>query len=223
MGVRFSQQSMSEHSLQQKLIAEFVGTFFLALTICTAAVHGSAGEEGEYAPFAIAATLMVMIYGVGYISGAHFNPAVTVAIWLRGACEKDDVAPYIAVQIIAGALAALASENLLFAETSVTALEMDTTQALGAEFLYTFALVFVILNVATSEATEGNGYYGAAIAFVVLAGALTVGEFSGGSFNPAVTGALFVSGVVEVADLWIHLVPQFIAGILAVQAYKVTQ
>ena len=214
---------MSEHSLQQKLIAEFVGTFFLALTICTAAVHGSAGEEGEYAPFAIAATLMVMIYGVGYISGAHFNPAVTVAIWLRGACEKDDVAPYIAVQIIAGALAALASENLLFAETSVTALEMDTTQALGAEFLYTFALVFVILNVATSEATEGNGYYGAAIALVVLAGALTVGGISGGSFNPAVTGALFVSGVVEVADLWIHLVPQLIAGILAVQAYKATQ
>jgi len=167
--------------------------------------------------------LMVMIYGVGHISGAHFNPAVTVAIWLRGACEKDDVAPYIAVQIIAGALAALASENILFAETSVTALEMDTTQVLGAEFLYTFALVFVILNVATSEATEGNGYYGAAISFVVLAGALTVGGISGGSFNPAVTGALFVSGVVETTDLWIHLVPQFIAGILAVQAFKATQ
>ena len=166
---------------------------------------------------------MVMIYGVGHISGAHFNPAVTVAIWLRGACEKDDVAPYIAVQIIAGALAALVSENILFAETSVTTLEMDTTQALGAEFLYTFALVFVILNVATSEATEGNGYYGAAIALVVLAGALTVGEISGGSFNPAVTGALFVSGRVDVADLWIHLVPQFIAGILAVQAFKATQ
>ena len=220
MGVRFSQQSMSEHSLQQKLIAEFIGTFFLALTICTAAVHSSAGD---YAPFAIAATLMVMIYGVGHISGAPVNPAVTVAIWLRGACEKDDVAPYIAVQIIAGALAALASENILFAETSVTTLEMDTTQALGAEFLYTFALVFVILNVASSEATEGNGYYGAAIAFVVLAGALTVGGISGGSFNPAVTGALFVSGVVDVADLWMHLVLQFIAGILAVQAFKATQ
>ena len=166
---------------------------------------------------------MVMIYGGGHISGAHFNPAVTVAIWLRRACEKSDVAPYIAVQIIAGALAALASENILFAETSVSALEMDTTQAIGAEFLYTFALVFVILNVATSEATEGNGYYGAAIAFVVLAGALTVGGISGGSFNPAVTGALFVSGVVEVTDLWIHLVPQLIAGILADQAFKVTQ
>ncbi len=220
MDVRFSPQAMSEHSLQHKLIAEFIGTFFLALTICTAAVHGSAGE---YAPFAIAATLMVMIYGLGHVSGAHFNPAVTVGIWLRGACEKDEVAPYIAAQVIAGAAAALASANLLIADPSVTALELDMTQTIGAEFLYTFALVFVILNVATSEATAGNGYYGAAIAFVVLAGALTVGGISGGSFNPAVTGALFISGVIEAADLWMHLVPQFVAGIVAVQAFKATQ
>ena len=211
---------MSEHSLQHKLIAEFIGTFFLALTICTAAVHGSAGE---YAPFAIAATLMVMIYGVGHISGAHLNPAVTIGVWLRGACERNDVGPYIAVQVIAGALAALVSENLLFAETSVTALEMETTQAAAAEFLYTFALVFVILNVATSEATAGNDYYGAAIAFVVLAGALTVGGISGGSFNPAVTGALFVSGTVEATDMWIHLVPQIAAAVLASQAFKAIQ
>jgi len=211
---------MSEYSLQNKLIAEFIGTFFLALTVCTAAVHGSAGE---YAPFAIAATLMVMIYGLGHVSGAHFNPAVTVGVWLRGACEKDEVAPYIAVQVIAGAAAALASANLLIADPSVTALELDMTQTIGAEFLYTFALVFVILNVATSEATAGNGYYGAAIAFVVLAGALTVGGISGGSFNPAVTGALFISGVIEAADLWMHLVPQFAAGMLAVQAFKATQ
>jgi aquaporin Z len=220
MDVRFSPQAMSEHSLQHKLIAEFIGTFFLALTICTAAVHGSAGE---YAPFAIAATLMVMIYGLGHVSGAHFNPAVTVGVWLRGACEKDEVAPYIAVQVIAGAAAALVSANLLITDPSVTALELDMTQTIGAEFLYTFALVFVILNVATSEATAGNGYYGAAIAFVVLAGALTVGGISGGSFNPAVTGALFVSGVIEAADLWMHLVPQFAAGMLAVQAFKATQ
>jgi len=220
MDVRFSPQAMSEHTLQHKLIAEFIGTFFLALTICTAAVHGSAGE---YAPFAIASTLMVMIYGLGHVSGAHFNPAVTVGIWLRGACEKDEVAPYIAVQVIAGAAAALASANLLIADPSVTALELDMTQTIGAEFLYTFALVFVILNVATSEATAGNGYYGAAIAFVVLAGALTVGGISGGSFNPAVTGALFTSGVIEAADLWMHLVPQLVAGVVAAQAFKATQ
>ena len=206
--------------MNSKLAAEFIGTFFLALTICTAAVHGSAGE---YAPFAIAATLMVMIYAVGHISGAHFNPAVTVAVWIRGACDKNDVAPYIVTQLLAGALAAFVSQELLFSETSVASIQMDTTNAISAEFLYTFALVYVILNVATAEATEGNSYYGAAIAFVVLAGALTVGEISGGSFNPAVTGALYVSGVLELSDLWIHLVPQFLAGFVAVQAFKVFQ
>ena len=211
---------MSNTSLNSKLVAEFIGTFFLALTICTAAVHGSAGE---YAPFAIAATLMVMIYAVGHISGAHFNPAVTVAVWIRGACDKNDVAPYIGTQLLAGALAAFVSQELLFSETSVASIQMDTTNAISAEFLYTFALVYVILNVATAEATEGNSYYGAAIAFVVLAGALTVGEISGGSFNPAVTGALYVSGVLEISDLWIHLVPQFLAGFVAVQAFKVFQ
>lgn len=208
---------MTETSTSSKLIAEFIGTFFLALTICTAAVHGSAGD---YAPFAIAATLMVMIYAVGHISGAHFNPAVTVAVWLRGACEKSDVVPYISVQALAGVLAAIVSQEILLAEPSVTAIDMDATNALAAEFLYTFALVYVILNVATSDATQGNGYYGAAISFVVLAGALTVGGISGGSFNPAVSGALLVSGAIELSDLWIHLVPQFLAGVLAVQAFN---
>ena len=208
---------MTESSTSSKLIAEFIGTFFLALTICTAAVHGSAGD---YAPFAIAATLMVMIYAVGHISGAHFNPAVTVAVWLRGACEKSDVVPYISVQALAGVLAAIVSQEILLAEPSVTAIDMDATNALAAEFLYTFALVYVILNVATSDATQGNGYYGAAISFVVLAGALTVGGISGGSFNPAVSGALLVSGAIELSDLWIHLVPQFLAGVLAVQAFN---
>ena len=208
---------MSETSTSSKLIAEFIGTFFLALTICTAAVHGSAGD---YAPFAIAATLMVMIYAVGHISGAHFNPAVTIAVWLRGACEKSDVVPYISVQALAGVLAAIVSQEILLAEPSVTAIDMDATNALAAEFLYTFALVYVILNVATSDATQGNGYYGAAISFVVLAGALTVGGISGGSFNPAVSGALLVSGAIELSDLWIHLVPQFLAGVLAVQAFN---
>jgi len=162
-----------------------------------------------------------MIYAVGHISGAHFNPAVTVAVWLRGACEKSVVVPYISVQALAGVLAAIVSQEILLAhEPSVTAIDMDATNALAAEFLYTFALVYVILNVATSDATQGNGYYGAAISFVVLAGALTVGEISGGSFNPAVSGALLVSGSIELSDLWIHLVPQFLAGVLAVQAFN---
>ena len=208
------------HTMQQKLTTEFIGTFFLSLTICTAAVYGSAGE---YAPFGIAATLMVMIYAGGHISGAHYNPAVTVSIYLRGACEKDEVLPYIASQVIAAVSAAIVVENLLRPdELSPVAFELGT-DAVVAELLFTFALAYVILNVATTESTSGNGYYGAAIALVVLAGAITVGSISLASFNPAVTSALIVSGKLTLADSWMHFVPQFIGAVLATYVYKSTQ
>ena len=208
------------HSMQQKLTTEFIGTFFLSLTICTAAVYGSAGE---YAPFGIASTLMVMIYAGGHISGAHYNPAVTVSIYLRGACEKDEVLPYIASQVIGAISAALIVENFLFPDAlSPDVLELGT-DAVVAELLFTFALAYVILNVATTESTSGNGYYGAAIALVVFAGAITVGSISLASFNPAVTSALIVSGKLGLADSWMHFVPQFIGAILATYVYKSTQ
>ena len=208
------------HSMQQKLTTEFIGTFFLSLTICTAAVYGSAGE---YAPFGIASTLMVMIYAGGHISGAHYNPAVTVSIYLRGACEKDEVLPYIASQVIGAISAALIVENLLFPADDSPVVFVLGTDAVVAELLFTFALAYVILNVATTESTSGNGYYGAAIALVVFAGAITVGSISLASFNPAVTSALIVSGKLGLADSWMHFVPQFIGAILATYVYKSTQ
>ena len=207
------------HNLQQKLTTEFIGTFFLSLTICTAAVYGSAGD---YAPFGIAATLMVMIYAGGHISGAHYNPAVTVSVYLRGACDKDEVLPYIASQVIAAVSAALVVENLLLPnELSPVTVDLGT-DAVVAELLFTFALAYVILNVATTESTSGNGYYGAAIALVVLAGAITVGSISEASFNPAVTSALIVSGKIAIADSWMHFAPQFIGAVLATYVYKFT-
>ena len=208
------------HSMQQKLTTEFIGTFFLSLTICTAAVYGSAGE---YAPFGIASTLMVMIYAGGHISGAHYNPAVTVSIYLRGACEKDEVLPYIASQVIGAISAALIVENLLFPDAFSPVVAELGTDAVVAELLFTFALAYVILNVATTESTSGNGYYGAAIALVVFAGAITVGSISLASFNPAVTSALIVSGKLGLADSWMHFVPQFIGAIIATYVYKSTQ
>ena len=208
------------HSIQQKLTTEFIGTFFLSLTICTTVAQGDAGE---YAPFGIASTLMVMIYAGGHISGAHYNPAVTVSIYLRGACEKDEVLPYIASQVIGAISAALIVENLLFpADDSPVAFVLGT-DAVVAELLFTFALAYVILNVATTESTSGNGYYGAAIALVVFAGAITVGSISLASFNPAVTSALIVSGRLGLADSWMHFVPQFIGAVLATYVYKSTQ
>ena len=207
------------HNLQQKLTTEFIGTFFLSLTICTAAVYGSAGD---YAPFGIAATLMVMIYAGGHISGAHYNPAVTVSIYLRGACDKEEVFPYIASQVIAAVSAALVVENLLFPDALSPVTADLGTDAVVAELLFTFALAYVILNVATTESTSGNGYYGAAIALVVLAGAITVGSISLASFNPAVTSALIVSGKLAIADSWMHFAPQFIGAVLATYVYKFT-
>jgi aquaporin Z len=210
------------YTMQHKLTTEFIGTFFLSLTVCTAAVYGSAGD---YAPFAIASALMVMIYAGGHISGAHYNPAVTVSVYLRGACDKDDVLPYIASQIVAAVSAALIVERLLSSKTPDPIPEMFElgTEAVVAELLFTFALAYVILNVATTESTSGNGYYGAAIALVVLAGAMTVGSISLGSFNPAVTSALIVSGKVSLADSWMHFAPQFIGAVLATYVYKFTQ
>ena len=208
---------MTEYSMQAKLITEFIGTFFLTLTICTAAAFGTAGS---YAPFAIASTLMVMIYAGGHVSGAHYNPAVTISIYLRGACDKSEVAPYIASQVVAGVMGAMVASNVLMPDGEVGPLVMDTGPAFGAELMFTFALAYVILNVATSESTDGNGYYGAAIAFVVLAGALTVGPISGASFNPAVTASLISAGVMGVADSWVHIVPQLIGGVLAALVFN---
>ncbi len=208
---------MTEYGLKARLTAEFIGTFFLSLTICTAAVHGLAGE---YAPFAIASVLMVMIYATGYVSGAHFNPAVTLAVWLRGACQREIVLPYVMVQMIAGVVGSVVSEGLLVTDASTAELVVDMTPAFFSELLFTFALVFVILNVATSDATSGNGYYGAAIALVVLAGALSVGSISGGSFNPAVTGALVTAGALGMSDVWIHIAPQIFGSLFAVYAFK---
>ena len=209
------------HTMQQKLTTEFIGTFFLSLTICTAAVFPV--PAGEYAPFGIAATLMVMIYAGGHISGAHYNPAVTVSIYLRGACEKDEVLPYIASQVIAAVSAAIVVENLLLPDELPPVAADLGTDAIVAELLFTFALAYVILNVATTESTSGNGYYGAAIALVVLAGAITVGSISLASFNPAVTSALIVSGKLAIADSWMHFVPQFVGAVLATYVYKSTQ
>jgi aquaporin Z len=210
----------NQYTMRAKLITEFIGTFFLTLTICTAAAFGTAGS---HAPFAIASTLMVMIYAGGHVSGAHYNPAVTISIYLRGACDKSEVAPYIATQVAAGVAAAVIASNALMPEGEVAPLVMETGPALVAELLFTFALAYVILNVATSESTEGNGYYGAAIAFVVLAGALTVGSISGASFNPAVTASLVASGVLDVADSWIHVAPQVIGAALAAMVYNAQQ
>tara|TARA_B100000902_G_scaffold119929_1_gene120315 strand:- start:1166 stop:1822 length:657 start_codon:yes stop_codon:yes gene_type:complete len=210
---------MTTPTSNAKMASEFIGTFFLTMTIFIAAVLGLGGD---IAPFGIAATLMVMIYALGHISGAHFNPAVSIGLFLRGACSKDDLPFYLMAQLAAGVVAGLIGVNLFAGDVAISAFEFAevTNSVLAAEFLFTFALMFVILHVATEQ--DGNPFYGAAIAFTVLAGAITVGGISGGSFNPAVTSMLMVTGKLAVADCWMHLMPQLAGAVVAVYAYRFT-
>ena len=199
-----------------KYIAEFIGTFFLVLTIgCTVIGNGA----GAFAPLAIGSVLMVMIFAGGHVSGGHFNPAVTLGVWLRGKCESKDVVPYMIGQLAGGVLAALVVK-FLKGGTLVVPLQPAAVPALLAEFLFTFALVYVALNVATAKGTSGNSFYGLAIGFTVMVGAFSVGNISGGAFNPAVATGISVMGLSSWSNIWIYLVADFAGGAVAAGAFK---
>lgn len=169
---------------------------------------------GDLAPLAIGSVLMVMVYAGGPISGGHFNPAVTLAVLLRGKTSGRDLIGYWAAQLAGGILAALCV-RVLKGGAPVPALELAVGPALLAELLFTFALVFVILNVATTRRAEGNSYFGLAIGFTVMAGAYAVGPVSGGVFNPAVAVGITVLGLSAPAGLWIFLVANLVGGVVA--------
>ena len=199
-----------------KYIAEFIGTFFLVLTVGCAVIGNGAGA---LAPVAIGSALMVMIFAGGHISGGHFNPAVTLGVWLRGKCAAKDVAPYMISQTL-GALAAAFAVKFLKGGAAVTMLQPATGPALLAEFLFTFALVYVVLNTATAKGTSGNSFYGLAIGFTVLVGAFSVGNISGGAFNPAVAVGISFMGLSPWANIWIYLVADFVGGAAAAGVFK---
>jgi hypothetical protein len=141
-----------------KYVVELIGTFFLVLTVgCTVI----AGADGVIPPLAIGSALMVMIFAGGHISGGHYNPAVTLGVWLRGRCSGKDVVPYWLSQMI-GAVLAAAAVKFLKAGAEVTAMAPAVGPALVAEFPFTFALVYVVLNAATAKGTAGNSFYGLA-------------------------------------------------------------
>ena len=200
-----------------KYLTEFIGTFFLVATIGFTVIAPGAGDM---APLAIGAALMVMIFAGGHVSGAHYNPAVTLAVYLRGRCSAADVVPYWLAQI-AGAAAAAMIVLFMKGNPEVPALQPDVTRALVAEFLYTFALCYVVLNVATAKGTSGNPTYGLAIGFTVLAGAYAVGGVSGGAFNPAVAVGITMMGLSSLANIWIFLVANLAGGALAAVIFRV--
>lgn len=200
-----------------KLFVEFIGTFFLVATIGFCVLGDK--NAGDMAPLAIGGALMAIVFAGGHVSGAHYNPAVTLAVFLRGKCDLKDVVPYMVTQIVAAATAA-AVVVYMKGNPVVTAMTPDIPKALLAEFLYTFALCYVVLNVATAKGTSGNSFYGLAIGFTVLAGAYSVGGISGGAFNPAVAVGITVMGLSAVANIWIYLAANFAAAAAAAFVFK---
>lgn len=201
-----------------KYAVEAIGTFFLVFTVGTAAGSGS-----PFAPLSIGAVLMVMVYAGGHISGGHYNPAVTLAALVRRRIELRDAVAYWIVQFIAGLLAALVVRTIIdptrAATTAMTLTGPTLWAAFVVELLFTFALCYVVLNVATSKSHPDNSFYGLAIGFTVVAGAIAVGGISGGAFNPAVTLGAAVMGMFAWPTLWVYLVAQVIAGAAAGAAF----
>ena len=197
--------------MTRKLVVEAIGTFFLVFTIGQVVIAPGAGD---FAPIAIGAALMVMIFAGGHISGGHYNPAVTLGVFLRGRATAAELGGYWVAQVVGAMVAALAV-GFLKGDVAVTPMQPVIGAALLAEFLFTFALVYVVLNVATARGNEGNSHYGLAIGFTVTVGAYAVGGISGGAFNPAVAVGITMLGLSAMGNIWIYLVANLLGGAVA--------
>jgi aquaporin Z len=204
-----------------KLIAEFVGTFIFLLTIALIVPQNS-----QFAPLVIGSVLMCMVYMGGHVSGAHYNPAVSLAVMLRGKVSSSDMLTYWGTQIVAGILGFLVGGWITGTTTGIAPdAGVDTAKALVVEIIYTFALCSVVLNVATAKGTSGNSFYGLAIGFTIVIAAFAGGGISGGAFNPAVgIGATVAHAVMDNggwSDLWLYIAGPFIGAILAAIVFKI--
>lgn len=199
--------------LLRKGLAELLGTLIFVFSII-----GALNAE-TYAPLVIGIALMVMVYATGHISGGHLNPAVSFGAYLRGAINAKELLVYIVSQLIGGALGAFLSLDLW--EAPEGPMKFDLVPAFVAELVFTFALVFVVLNTATSKDHPTNSFYGLAIGTTVFVGAATVGGISGGSFNPAVAFGLSISGQFDWAFFWLYVLAPLVGAAIAALAFRV--
>jgi aquaporin Z len=202
----------------RRYAVEAIGSFFLVFVITTTALLHVAA-----APFAIAAVLAVMVFAGGHVSGAHYNPAVSVALAVRNRFAWRDLPAYATAQVCGAVAGALIGRYVVARHAAGPAFSASGSAlaaAVAAEFLLTFALAYVVLNVATSRHTAGNSFYGLAIGGTVLVGALTVGAVSGGVFNPAVSVGVSAAGLISWSLLPVYLVAQVGAGALAGAVFR---
>jgi aquaporin Z len=211
----------SEHGgdvIMRKYVTEFIGTFGLVFTVGTAVL-----TDAAFAPLAIGAVLMVLVYAGGHISGAHYNPAVSLGVFLRGRLSQSEMGFYWIAQLVAAFLAAWLARftaNPASVHTLTLSGAHEIFAALLAEFVFTFALVYVVLNVATSKDQPNNQFFGLAIGFTVGAGAFAVGSVSGAAFNPAVAFGAMLMGIVNWSNLWVYLLAEVLGAAVAAVVFR---
>jgi len=200
-----------------KVITEAIGTFFLVFAVVGAVTQGT-----PLAAFAIGGTLAVVIYAGGHISGAHYNPAVSIAAFVRGRLPGAELPAYIGAQLAGASLASLLGTWVFRSTTPHAAAWSGRTliAAIVVETLFTFLLAFVVLNVATSKDHPDNSFYGLAIGGTVLVGILIVGSISGAAFNPAVALGVTFAKLSAWGNLWAYFVAQVVGGVLAGLAFR---
>lgn len=199
-----------------KYIYEFIGTFFLVFTVGMVAYNSNVGL---WAPLAIGSILAVMVFAGGHISGGHYNPAVSLAVFMRKRLSIHDLYMYWIAQFVGGVIAAFL---VLYIKggSAANPLELHFTKAFLIEFLFTFALCYVVLNVTTTKATAGNSYFGWAIGFTVLAGAYAVGTISSAAFNPAVALGVTILNLSHWTNFWIYIVATLLGGAAAALVFN---
>jgi aquaporin Z len=201
--------------LDQQLTVEFLGTFVLVFTVGLATSKTGAGI---LAPLAIGSALMVMVFAGAHISGAHYNPALSVSVLLRGRADRTQTLAYIGTQLAAGALAGLLVRGL--AGPGHPAALAASWKIFVLEFVFTFVLAYVVLNVATARATEGNSFFGLAIGFTLATEVFAVGNLSGGVFNPAVALGSSLVGSLVWAHFWIYLLASVAGGVVSAVVFR---
>ena len=201
----------------RKYLVEAIGAFFIVFTVGSAVALGG---EGVIPAIAIGFALMIMVYAGGHISGGHYNPAVSLAAVVRGALSIEQLVPYWISQF-AGSLVASLLVLRLAHPAPITFCPYTIPQMLVGEFLFTFALCYVVLQTATNKAVEGNSFYGLAIGSTVTVGAFAVGGIlCFGAFNPAVAIGLGVLGSACWNCVIITIATNLLAALAAGFVYK---
>ncbi len=202
----------------RKYVTEFIGTFVLVFTVGCAVL-----SDPALAPLGYGAALMVVVYAGGHVSGAHYNPAVSLGVYLRGKLGARDLLSYWVAQL-AGALIAAWLASYVANAPKVSTLLLNgghaNLGALLAEFFFTFVLVYVVLNVATSKDQPNNQFFGLAIGFTAAAGAVAAGGISGGAFNPALAFGASIMGLFNWSNIWIYLIAELLAGAAAAFTFR---